>query len=206
MAVASQIFLSADGMATWSQLTINAQYSPRDCRSTNNEYYYLKPSYQPYTLWIAFNTRGTQQTNCLWIATLSTSSSTLTVQAGWMLGGNLCAVEGSSSSAYTVFCGASFITNLTSSINGTSIAPLAGATKKGYLDATLLDSLFYSPTSLVLYRSLLYVTDSQNCVIREIDPGRGSVSTVAGVQGVCRSVLFFCKGGTFWAVERKGGF
>ena len=160
-------------------IAFTAGTTPPYCQQTINDFYYLKGS--AGILWVAFTTYITPKANCMWAATLS--GNTLTVQRGWMLGANICSVEGTLQQAYAVFCGSSFIAKLTD-----DIVPFAGRTKRGYLDATLLESLFSNITSLIQYKGIMYVTDTQNCVIRELDAVRDKVTTVAGVQGLCRYV------------------
>ena len=159
----------------WTNLSISITFAntPPACQNTISDFYYLKGSQN--TLFVAFTTRTLPLTHCLWACTLS--GTTLTVQRGWMLGGTLCSVDGSQQEAYAAFCGASFVAKLTD-----AIVPFAGRTKRGYLDTNLLESLFTNITSLIQYRGLIYATDTQNCVIRELDPVRNWVTTVAGVQ------------------------
>jgi hypothetical protein len=180
MSIPGQLYIKSKSLWTLLSITINVANTPPACQNTISDFYYLKASQN--TLFVAFTTRTLPLTHCLWACTLS--GTTLTVQRAWMLGGTLCSVDGSLQEAYAAFCGASFVSKLTD-----AIVPFAGRTKRGYLDANLLESLFTNITSLIQYKGLIYATDTQNCVIRELDPVRNSVTTVAGVQGLCRFLL-----------------
>ena len=64
------------------------------------------------------------------------------------------------------------------------VSLMAGGVTPGYQDGSLLASAFYGPSTIVYYNSVLYVADNNNCVIRQVDILRQTVSTVAG-SGVC---------------------
>lgn len=56
------------------------------------------------------------------------------------------------------------------SVSGFSI--LSGQMKAGYADGALSSALFNAPTSIVHYNQRLYITDTNNCVLREAGCGQ----------------------------------
>lgn len=145
--------------------------------STNNAYYLLRS--QNGTLITAFTSLATQ-TNCLW--SLSPSGTRLTQTATWTLGAPVCSAALGQGVAYVIFCGQHYIAQVSS-----GISPLAGGLKAGYSDGALLASAFNSPSGLAVFSGRVYVADTMNCAIREVDVTRGEVRTVAGT-GVCQRV------------------
>ena len=74
---------------------------------------------------------------------------------------------------------------LQSNLSSNTLRILAGQGCFGYADGMPQTSLFNSLTLIIAHSQRVYVTDTGNCLIREIDPVSGIVSTVAGVAGVC---------------------
>ena len=58
-----------------------------------------------------------------------------------------------------------------------NVTTYAGAKQGGYVDGSLLQARFQSPTGLAIYTGYLYVADTMNNVIRRIDMNAGQVST-----------------------------
>ena len=65
---------------------------------------------------------------------------------------------------------------------------LVGGSIPGYTDGLFQSAKFSSPSSVVAYDSRLYVADTGNCVIRELDLVRRTVLTVAGTATACQRV------------------
>ena len=150
------------------------------CKINNNDYYYM--SWQNGVLWAAFTTHTNNYVHCLW-ALNTTDPASLVLINYWQLGARLCSVAyGNLTTVYTIFCG----TNSVAQLSGDDIVPITGKFAAGYSDGILSQSSFNNPSSVVHFKSRLYIADMGNCVIREVDLGRGQVSTVAGVQGVCQ--------------------
>ena len=62
------------------------------------------------------------------------------------------------------------------------LAHVAGSGKRGYRDGAGQQALFNGPKGIVRgAKGTLYVVDTENQVIREVDPASGEVGTVAGI-------------------------
>ena len=183
MAVSGGLYYAPNGSYAWSKLTLVPGSTGGVCaQSTNNAYNLL--TLQGGVLWAAFTAPvSPQSAHCLWA--LSATSKVATMVQSWMLGGQICAVAGGQNltAVYVIFCRTHYISQLS---RASVASPLAGGSVPGYSDGGLLAAAFNSPSAMLLYLSRLFVADTGNCVLREIDLTRGSVSTVAGAQGICQ--------------------
>ena len=191
MGMSRNLFAAVGSSNRWQVLRqVQPQASIDPCTySTVNDFYYLNQ--QGGYLWAGFTLTGTAVTHCLWALNVSTLVSTKVLTSNvtqayrWTLGSTVCSV--SSDQVSTVFvlpCGSNYL--LQSKYTPTGFSILAGQMKAGYLDGALQTALFNAPTSIAFYSQRIYVTDTNNCVIRELDLVRNTVSTVAGQAGVCQ--------------------
>ena len=180
-------YMSSDYGVIWTEIHVNS-FTGTCPYSTENRYYYLN-SEGGGVLWVAFFIPGSYPVqHCLWMVDTTTISLTnsITIKQAWSLGGKLCCATGDNSNAYVLLCGTHFlsVTQVKAGFT-TSLAPLTGSAQSGYADGTLLASLYLNPSSMVLYDQRLYVTDTGNSVIRELDLLRNTVKTVAGTAKLC---------------------
>ena len=148
--------------------------------------------FQDSILFVGFSLRGiTPIQNCLWLLntsplTVSQSvSGTPTLIQFWSLGGQLCSVAlGAGQMVYFLLCNTHYI--LQSSLGDKRLTVLAGQSRTGYADGDIQSSWFNFPSSLTFHNQRLYVADTGNCVIREIDIVRNTAGVVAGTVGVCQ--------------------
>lgn len=191
-AVPGYFYLSLNGGASWTELGFTT-YSAATCYySVQNSYYYL--SARRGILWTAFTqqrvtAQGVQYTqHCLWSvnatdAINSQGSKTLSVLQAWAIDRHLCSVTDDSGLVYALLCGNNYVSSARS---GSALSPLIGTPLPGYNDGTFQAARFKSPSSVVAHDSRLYIADTGNCVIREVDLVRSTVLTVAGTAGTCQ--------------------
>ena len=197
-AVANSVLIEASGGifsvsrngGSWNTITL-ASFNHPICpaSTTNNVYYYL--SSRGGIMWVGFfYSGGAQQKHCLWAVDASSvvagQSTPMRVMQAWGIGNKLCAATGDASFTYLILCDTHFISY--AQLGSSLLHPLAGSVRAGYLDDSLRASLFNEPSSLVLHDSRLYVADTGNCVIRELDLLRDTVYTVAGTAGLCQRI------------------
>lgn len=192
LATGQSLYVSGTYGASWQTFTPSLPaVSPSQCSyNLNNRYTLL--GYQDTLLFVGFTLRGITPTqHCLWALNASTMVTTrsLTVQPKliqfWALGSQLCSVtRGVGQAVYFLFCNTNYI--LQSSLAGERLTVLAGQTRAGYVDGDTQSSWFSSPSSLVFHNQRLYVADTGNCVIREIDVVRNTTGVAAGEVGVCQ--------------------
>ena len=137
-------------------------------------------------IWLAFTVRGSYPTrHCLWLINPSRATMQASIPQFWEFSGSLCSVDsGDNGMVYAILCNSNYVlqANYTA---GSAFTVLAGRFQPGFQDGQAAAALFNAPSSLVCTSRRVYVTDSQNCLIREIDVERGMVYTAAGNQGVC---------------------
>ena len=152
--------------------------------STSNSYNLLVAQGQSLLAAFSLTVFG-RSTHCLWA--LEARPTSVTQLQSWSLASQICAAASQDlATVYVIFCGSHYISQLS---RASVASPLAGRSKRGYADGPLLSSAFNGPSSLVLYQSRLYVADTGNCLLREVDLARGAVSTVAGSGACVRSDL-----------------
>lgn len=192
-ALPGQFLVSRNGGLSWDTLSFN-KYLDFNCpNSAQNSYYYL--SSRQGVLWVAFTTQrleGTQ--HCLWAvdglnytnktADLLNQLNVLTVRQSWALSSPLCSATGEGGMVYAILCNYNYISYAKSSL--TPLSPIIGNPVAGYTDGLFQAARLRSPSSLVAYDSRLYIADTGNCVIREVDLIRGVVGTVSGLPGTCQ--------------------
>lgn len=192
LATGQSLYVSGTYGGSWQTFTpLLPTISSSQCSyNLNNRYTLL--GYQDTLLFVAFTLRGITPTqHCLWALNASTLVTTrsLSVQPElvqyWSLGGQLCSVTlGIGQAVYFLFCSTNYI--LQSSLASERLTVLAGQTRAGYVDGDIQSSWFSSPSSLVFHNQRLYVADTGNCVIREIDVVRNTTGVAAGKVGVCQ--------------------
>jgi hypothetical protein len=176
----------------WQVMTVNLSVSAKSkCGyNRNNELYYLMQ--QDGILWVGFYMRTglglAFQEHCLWGLDVSKSSQNITqavrVSTYWSVAGAVCSATGDEAgNAYVIQCGTNFISMAPA--GGGMLKVVAGQSNRGYQDGDLLSGRMSSPSSVVYYKNRLFVADTGNCVLREVDLIRGRMSTVAGLKGVC---------------------
>lgn len=183
LAVSGSFYVAYDSSYALALMSLSAPKSGGTCAtSLNNAYYLLQ--IQNGTLFAAFNALPSL-TNCLW--SLNASGARVTQTASWTLGAPVCSVayKSAATTVYLIFCGQHYIAQLSPL---STLSPLAGALAPGYADGPLLQAAFNSPSTMVHHLARLYVADTKNCVIREVDLSRGRVRTVAGTAGLCQRV------------------
>lgn len=181
MAVSGGLYYSLNSGSSWSTLNAIRGSSGICAASVNRAYNFL--ALQGPFLWAGFVTpQASQSVHCLWA--LAVSGATATMVQSWTIGGQVCSISGGQNltSVYAVFCRSSYIAQLP---GASPPVPLAGGAR-GYNDGSLLESAFDSLSGMAAYLSRIYIADTGNCVIREVDPVRGRVSTVAGSPGICQ--------------------
>ena len=176
------VVVSINGGVTWTQAAFSGADSGLCARGGANNYYYFN-SRGDGSLYVAFSVASIPVQHCLWLVN-SPVNSQLQVAQIWGLRARLCDAIGDGSTVYVHLCGTNFLSYATA--GSAAMLPLAGGVQAGYLDASLRASLFRSPSSMVLFDGRLYVTDTGNCVIRELDLVRDTVGTIAGTAGVCQ--------------------
>lgn len=192
MASGSILYVSGTMGTSWQVLTPTLPSTAASQCGTNTNNQYTLLGYQSTTLFVSFTLRGiTPSQHCLWaldasnLVTTRVLSTKPTLIQHWALGSQLCSVARSDGQAiYMLFCNTHYI--LKSSLSGERFSVLTGRTRAGYADGDVQTSLFNSPSSLVFYNQRLYVTDTGNCVIREIDVMRNTIGVIAGRVGVCQ--------------------
>jgi hypothetical protein len=182
--VPGQFFSEKNG--AWAALTFKA-FSPFSCPySGQNSYYYL--SSRAGVLWVAFTMQRAEGTqHCLWAvnATNVVSSGELRVIQAWTLDGPLCSATGDGGWVYAILCGYNYV-SYAKLESGSTLSPVIGSPNPGYIDGVFQAARLSGPSSLVAHDSRLYITDTNNCVIREADLSRGVVRTVAGTADICQ--------------------
>lgn len=199
----SDLFFLAQDMAisagkalasAWIGLAPQLPASPTNpCGAVSDGWiYYLMQ--QSGLLFVGFDIPGSASVrHCMWaldttqIASAPGTALTLNVAVTgyWTLAASVCSVAtDGSGGVYLLQCGANSI-SMTSSASPGTLTPVAGHARQGYADGQALAALFRSPSSVVFYAQRLYVADTGNCVLREVDLVRQMVSTVAGVAGAC---------------------
>lgn len=182
LAVSGSLYVAYNTSYIPTRMTLTVPSTGSICATSANNAYYLLQA-QGGRLLVAFNALPSN-TNCLW--SLNVTGLRLAQASIWTLGASVCSVAyGSSGYVYLIFCSQHYIAQLSPQ---SVVSPLAGGLKAGYADGPLLQAAFNSPSSMASYSGRLYVADTRNCVIREVDPYRGSVRTVAGTQGFCQRV------------------
>ena len=182
-------YVSVNEGTSWSDINF-ASFTQQPCPwSSFNQYYYLSSNGNGY-MWVAFYYSNPSR-HCLWFvdateATL-TQGSQLKVIQSWSLGSRLCSATGDHFNTYVLLCGAHFL-SYAQVKSGSTLQHLAGGIQAGYLDGTLKNSKFNAPSSVVLNDHRLYVSDTGNCVIRELDLLRDATKTVAGNPDVCQRI------------------
>jgi hypothetical protein len=190
-ATSGKFFMSKSTGNSWSELvvspfiTTNCPYDPQ------NSYYYL--SSRRRMLWVAFTTQRVEGIqHCLWAVNATGPTSPqgtlqLKVMQAWALNSQLCSATGDGEAVYAIQCGYNYI-SYAKLQSGSLLSPAIGNPIPGYSDGDLLAAKLNRPSSLVAYDSRLYIADTGNCVIREVDLIRGTVRTVTGTQGLCERV------------------
>ena len=193
MASGQGLYVSSTYGASWQELTPTLSSSPTFQCSYNRNNKYTMLGYQRKILMVGFVLRGVDPTqHCLWaldasalVATRVLTAQPIQIQY-WTLGGQLCSVAlGTTRAVYLLFCKTNYI--MKTSLDGERPTVLAGQTRAGYVEGDLQASWFNAPSSLVFYNQRLYVADTGNCLIREIDVVRDRTSVAAGRPGVCQS-------------------
>ena len=189
MAAAGAFYLAQNSTYQWSPLPASVPKTGGTCAVSQSNTYtlltYQAGVLQSGVLWAAYTTPSNGKTaTCLWA--LQPNGTALQQSRNWALGSQVCSVasDANISSLYLLFCGANYVSRIAQ--GQTSVTPLAGGGPPGYQDGALLSSSFNGLTSMVYYKGLLYVSDTGNCVLRQVDPLRGVVSTVAGTANVCQ--------------------
>ena len=192
LASSQKLYVSNSFGASWQMVTpsLNLLADSQCGYNTNNRYTMLE--FQDNMLFVGFTLRGITPTqNCLWLLDSSTLtfspalSGTLTLVQYWPLSGQLCSMaRGVGQTVYLLICNTHYI--LQSSLSDRRLTVFAGQSRAGYVDGDTQSSWFNSPSSLAFYNQRLYVADTGNCVIREIDVLRGTVGVVAGIAGTCQ--------------------
>jgi hypothetical protein len=192
MATGQSLVVSDTYGASWQTLTPTLPVTATSAcgTSTNNQYTFL--GYQDSTLFVGFTRRFSSPTqHCLWALNVNVlvSSHVLSTKPPlaqyWALSGRLCSTaRDTGNTVYLLVCMTHYI--IRSSITDNSLSVLAGRISAGYADGDIQSSQFNSPSSLAFHNRRLYVTDTGNCVIREIDVMRNTTAVVAGRVGVCQ--------------------
>ena len=192
LSTGQSLYVSGTYGASWQTLTPVLSTSPiSQCGyNTNNQYTLL--GYQDTVLFVGFTLRGITPTqHCMWALNASTLVGTRSLSVKptlvqyWSLGAQPCSVAlGSAWAVYFLFCNTHYI--LQSSLGGERLTVLAGQTRSGYVDGDAQSSWFNTPSSLAFHNQRLYVADTGNCVIREIDVVRNTTGVAAGAVGVCQ--------------------
>jgi hypothetical protein len=188
-AVQGRFSVSRDNGMSWANVAVVPFASTRCYSSAQNSYYYL--SSRSNIIWTAFtiqHVEGTQ--HCLWAVdatnvTFPQGGQQLKVIQAWALNTQLCSATGEGEGVYAVLCGHHYI-SYAKLQSGSVLLPVIGSPIAGYIDGTFLAAKFSNPSSVVACDSRLYISDTGNCLIREVDPLRGVVGTIAGVFGTCQ--------------------
>ena len=190
--MSQNLYVTNTDSTAWRVMTvqISRKTVARCGFNSNNHFYYL--TQQGDVLWVGFFIRTGEdqktQQHCLWGLDTSKTATNFTqaapISAYWSAKGPICSASGDGAgSVYLIQCGTNYISKAPA--GGGDVVAVAGQSTAGYLDGGAGLPLFRSPSSLVYYNQRLFVTDTGNCVLREVDLLRGKVSTVAGMQGVC---------------------
>lgn len=184
-AIPGQFWVSGNGGSSWTALTF-AWYIDSSCPySAQNSYYYL--SARQGVLWVAFTTQRVEGTqHCLWaVSGLNGPTNQLKVTQSWALSGPLCSATGEGGAAYAILCNYNYVSSARLQ-SGSLLSPAIGNPAAGHTDGAFLAARLRGPSSLVVYDTRLYIADTGNCVIREVDLVRGVVGTVSGTPGTCQ--------------------
>ena len=190
-AMTQNLYASLGDSNAWQVMTVYIyQFEQSTCGyNVNNAFYYLMQ--QGGVLWVGLYMRtglaSAFQQHCLWgldvSKTPSNPTSPVRISRFWSVGGQICSVAGDGAgNAYVIQCGTNFVSK---AVAGGGLVVVAGRSSSGYLDGLALSGLLNSPSSLVYYNQRLFVADTGNCVLREVDLVRLVISTVAGKQEVC---------------------
>ena len=187
-AITGQFYLSSDGGSSWKALALEV-YNVLVCYSQSQNIYYSLGS-RNGILYTAFTQQlaGGFIQHCLWEVNATNaiaSKGGLKVLKSWAVDSRLCSVTGDGEAIYALFCGNHYISSA-SRLGVVQFAPLIGVFVPGYTDGVFQAAKFSSPSSVVAFDSRLYITDTGNCVIREVDLVRGAVLTVAGTAAACQ--------------------
>ena len=186
-----RFFVSVDDGRSWTLQSV-APFTSTSCQlSTQNNYYYL--SSRGGVIWAAFTIQlveGIQ--HCLWAVNTTDVTSLngtqqLKVIRAWNLNSQLCSATGEDGGVYVIYCGYHYI-SYAKLQDRTALSPKIGNIVPGYNDGVFLAAKFSRPSSVVACDSRLYIADTGNCVIREVDIVRGVVGTVSGIPGTCQRV------------------
>ena len=191
-AMTQNLYGSMSDLNAWQVMTVRLSLTAqgRCGYNTNNAFYYLMQ--QGGVLWVGFYMRTgvslAYQQHCLWALDVSKSaqdiSTPVNVDGYWSVSGTVCSATGDGAgNGYVIQCGTNFVSK--APIGGGDLTVVAGQSVKGYLDGPGLLGLFNMPSSVVYYNQRLFVADTGNCVLREVDLVRGGLATVAGMIGVC---------------------
>lgn len=180
-AIPGQFRVSRNEGGSWTALTF-APYADTNCPySAQNSYYYL--SSRQGVLWVAFTTQRSEGTqHCLWQVN-RLESTQLKVNQSWPLSSQLCSATGEGGAVYAILCGHNYVSYAEPS---TPLSPIIGNPVTGYIDGVFQAARLSGPSSLVAYDSRLYIADTGNCVIREVDLVRSVIGTVSGLHGTCQ--------------------
>ena len=184
-AIPGYFWVSRNGGISWTALTF-ASYPDASCPyNAQNSYYYL--SSRQGVLWVAFTTQRSEGTqHCLWAVNgLNSTSTQLKVNQSWPLSSKLCSATGEGGAVYAILCGYNYVSHAKQSMPST-LSPIIGNPAAGYTNGVFLAARLTAPSSLVAYDSRLYIADTGNCVIREVDLTRSVVGTVSGLPGTCQ--------------------
>jgi hypothetical protein len=183
-ATIGKFYISKDSGSSWTNVPVSPFTSASCSYSSQNSYYYL--SSRQSTMWVAFTTQRVEGTqHCLWAVNTSQAIQQLQVIQAWTLNSPLCSAAGAGDGVYAILCGYNYISFAKLQL-GSMLSPVIGNPVSCYTDGTFLAAKLNGPSSLVTYDSRLYVADTGNCVIREVDLIRGTVGTVSGVAGTCQ--------------------
>lgn len=187
-AIPGYFYFSSNGGVSWIELSFSP-YSAAKCPYIReNSYYYL--SSRQGVLWVAFTQQRVEGIqHCLWAVNASEAvategSKTLKVVRAWVIDRKLCSATGEGGGVYVIFCKDNYV-SYSGMQAGSVLSPFIGSPIPGYANGLLHESKFNGPTSLVAHDLRLYITDTGNCVIREVDIIRAIVMTVAGTPGTC---------------------
>ena len=173
-------------------LTLPTIYT-NPCQYTASNNYYLLFQKGQY-LWVGLSIRGSSVQHCMWALNVSSVlssgavSTRVTQSQFWTLPSQVCSIApGDTGFTYILLCDVNYVLQTQFAAGGGAgqFTLLTGQLESGYEDGPLSTALFSGPTSIVYYEQRLFVADTQNCIIREVDLIRSQTSTIAGVPGVC---------------------
>lgn len=183
-ATIGRFYVSKDSGSSWTNVPV-VQFASASCSySSQNSYYYLSSRHG--VMWAAFTVQRVEGTqHCLWAVNTSLATQQLQVIQAWTLNNPLCSAAGAGDGVYAILCGYNYILFAKLQI-GSVLSPVVGNPISGHIDGTFLAAKLNGPSSLVARDSRLYIADTGNCVIREVDLIRGMVGTVSGFPSTCQ--------------------